>query len=815
MATDVTVSIETLTLTAITNHQVNEDVIVRPAVTTLTVDIVANPTIGFTPVQGDITIDAGRPVMTLTANNHFIPPNSSWSWNVPTLQDERDTYANVLQWTRPSSSTDEDIVFRSTPGTLSIGNIHNDLENDDLDNWCMLHQRRNEQITSDWRSAWATWYKNTYPTQVVTDDFGFDYDHVFGYGLARYYNQTEDSDALTALNTLAEIVKGEVGGSPPSSTGSVGSGGGRSWARWSLLFTYLAQINPTAANITWRDAFLDRYVGTSSWEETTINGHVRGHYFCNRDWMDQNNQGGTAAYDAGRRSNSVFMYGIHAAAVIRGYMATGRSDLKTKIIRMARFVEHFGHIPSHTVPFTGAYFGHENWDYWHREADNAANCVYDASVVDTLVWGYKVTGDWHLLSRAHEHFRQATRWAEGSPGSSQNSPLVGATEVHKFIDTRPNNNNQSLSVFEDNKGQGFYCYQVFENGGKPALIDSPGGPIETLASNTTSGQWALLTDANTSDLRSKTIYTESGTTRSAFEFCNKIHWNQNSKELHYRGGGASSGGANENVHVRYREATGTWDVVVPYHGSHAHQWAQTTIDPRTGDLWFRPRITQNVLKWTYAAYPATATEWPVDHVGTFDAGALAAQALSFHPEMNNGVGGLVFVETQGDDCSVWTTAADLQTWTKSATNVFGTTTKEEIFSRYLPGQKLVMFGGGNSGPFIGVIDKNKVAYALNNSPVAWGVGDNTKGSVVGHPNGRVFAISSLNNGIWEWNGGLHFNPASPTNDTWTSLGSTPFFSGAGSFRCAATMIPEFDCIYCVVQRDSGANSDLEQWIYKL
>jgi hypothetical protein len=88
-------------------------------------------------------------------------------------------------------------------------------------------------------------------------------------------------------------------------------------------------------------------------------------------------------------------------------------------------------------------------------------------VVNTLVWGYKLTGDVNLLNRARAHFRQGTRWAEGEPQHSGRGPLVGETDVYAFVDTRKN---AEQLYFAHNKGQLQYCYQLLENGGTPARL---------------------------------------------------------------------------------------------------------------------------------------------------------------------------------------------------------------------------------------------------------------------------------------------------------------------------------------------------------
>jgi hypothetical protein len=275
-----------------------------------------------------------------------------------------------------------------------------------------------------------------------------------------------DAAAIAAAETIGDAAIGEMG-SMPSPSGSTGYGGGRNIARWLILFCYLAHATGKAKWVNWRNALIDRYANSTSWQEAPTLGIIQGgHYFCDRDWMNQNGQGGTSAYDAGRRSNSVFMYGLHAEAVWRAFLSTGRADMRDRLIKMARFIQYYGHVPTHAVPFTGAFMGHQNGAHWHRDGDNSANCSYDASVVNTLVWGYKLTGDTNLLNRARVHFRQATRWSEGNPAGG-GGPLVGSNEVYAFVDTRKN---PDAIFFAHNKGQLQYCYQLFENEGNPTTL---------------------------------------------------------------------------------------------------------------------------------------------------------------------------------------------------------------------------------------------------------------------------------------------------------------------------------------------------------
>lgn len=398
------------------------------------------------------------------------PPTASGFYDVPSQLDEQNTYSSALGWTWAAS--DKAFDFAADPGPLSSSiDVHGDGEGDDLWTWYQQYLRTGSALARTWAQRWRDYFVNVYPADVVNDDAAFGYDHIYGWGLVLWGVKEGDAAALTAAEKIGDIAMSASSASP-SSSGGIGYGGGRSWARWTILATYLAQALGTAKWVNYRNALLNRYANTSSWEEAGTGGIVQGgHYFVSRstylDVPTWNNTGTVTTYDAGRRLNSTFMYALHAEAVWRGYLATGRADLRDKLIKMARFVQYYGHDPSHSMAFASAYFGHESGNYWHRNINASAAATYDISVVNTLVWGYKLTRDNALLDRAKIHFRQGTRWLEAEPGATGRGPEVTATDVWAFVDTRKNNSNR---FFTHNKGQLQYCYQLFENEGIPARL---------------------------------------------------------------------------------------------------------------------------------------------------------------------------------------------------------------------------------------------------------------------------------------------------------------------------------------------------------
>lgn len=401
--------------------------------------------------------------------------------SLPSLADERATY-DLLGWARTAGDESFDFIDLGPIGMA----IHDDSEADDLWTWdAQVRRGYTAPIATTFRDRWLTYYRGgTYRTALPTVDGDQNPPtaadpmcHTYGWGLVRYGVLTGDSTAIAEAEAIADIALTQVFGgttsaSYPAASGyNMGWGGGRNRARPAILVAWLAYATGKAKWIGWLDALIDAYLGASTYSEVTIGGQVRGAYFCDRDWMNTNGQGGVAAYDAGRRSNTAYQYALHAEFLWRAYLLTARADVRDRIIRFARFMEYYAHDPAMTAqggPFCGSFFGREGTSYWHR--DNPGDAHYDASIVNLLVWGHKLTGDAALLTRARTHLRQGTRWAEGEPGGTGAAPLVPANEVADFIDTRRNTGGSIF--FTDNKGQLQYCYQVFENGGALPTLDS-------------------------------------------------------------------------------------------------------------------------------------------------------------------------------------------------------------------------------------------------------------------------------------------------------------------------------------------------------
>ena len=347
--------------------------------------------------------------------------------------------------------------------------------------------------------------------------------------------------------------------------------------------------------------------------------------------------------------------------------------------------------------------------------------------------------------------------------------------------------------------------------------------IESAAAGMSSNTWLKIGDSSdagtpTATLRSLSL-TPSATTRSAFEFSSTFFWNSDAKELHFRGGGASSGGGNLQRHFRYRDSTGEWDAVTPWltGQSWIHQWAHFCGDPQTGDLYYRKNPNDDIHKWTYQPYPWTSSDatgsdsWP--YFGQVGSGVyLTTAALGFFPDYNDGDGGLVFVETYGGDTSVLASDSSLTKWSGiGPADVFGSGNGGYEYNLYYcPGQKWMLTGGGkvsggSSTARLAKIEADGTCTQLNDLPFIHGTGEAT-GKIVAHPNGRIFAIDFSGGNLYEY---------SEAGDSWStgSLAALPSFGFSVGWS-PVCMIPEHNCIYVLVKA-AAATSTIQEWLYKI
>lgn len=441
---------------------------------------------------------AARPCPPTLAGTQAVacpPPTGAtqWEWDVPSLQDETDFYSNVMGWTIPGgadsfSQAAQNAAWASSSG-YGFGSLHSDTEGDALWAWSQQLGRYGTvaagsgSTTQTWNDDVLTYYKNNMLSKLDANEqpgapgTGLGYDHLYVHGLAKVYNDTADAAIIPVLTGIRTRLESAPAYQTLDSGGSlsVATWGARGVGRWALSAAFAAEATGDANWIAVRDNLVRAYETSPDWQDSTNTPAINnggGMYFESRGQMQfTSGSGGTAAYDGGRRINTSWMTSIAVEAVWRMYVQTGSAILRDRLIKMARYVQHYAHEPSWAFPNAGSRWGHNgDGSRFHigggnGSANNAADdCSSDAALVNTMVIGYKLTGDTDMLDFARTLFSRGNRYNPGSPYQLMAQSL---NHVFKYVDTVPN---PSQRRFQWNKGQLQFCYMIFENGGRPSVL---------------------------------------------------------------------------------------------------------------------------------------------------------------------------------------------------------------------------------------------------------------------------------------------------------------------------------------------------------
>lgn len=332
---------------------------------------------------------------------------------ISTLTDENAYYMQA-GWTWTASQLPSIPSQAYTIGSL---NPHSDLEADDLWQNIAMWERTGVQGYRDLAAGWANYYKNTYYNDWVNADLGaYLGDHTFGWGLVRWSQITGDSSYLAEANHIADAMQNAWNGY--SAGPKSGFYGHRGPGRQLKLAVALGRIAwATQMWVALRDGGL--------WDERMINGTPVG--FFKQAW-DQDNT---------KRAISSFQFGILADAMADYYDATQDPEVKRRLILMAQFAKLKGLHP--TALHTGSwivvdYPAAGNFCYVHYDTacggGAAIDPFYTTTMIDTMVIGYKLSGDHALLDRAAYHWE---RFDHAIPGTTNRLP---ANQVGHFMNSQ-------------------------------------------------------------------------------------------------------------------------------------------------------------------------------------------------------------------------------------------------------------------------------------------------------------------------------------------------------------------------------------------
>ncbi len=402
---------------------------------------------------------AGSASGSVSVNVIPVPPSGGavGGYPMPSLDDERATYLN-WGWTwspnvEPAAVTEPIVNYYVT---LDPYEVRYETEADDLWNYLMMYRRTGNAVYLNRAKAWLRYFKDEYLDDLVAGD---NFAHLYGVGLLAWYEHTCeqgscDLEAFTVAEGIAAEVENYVATYWSAPGSNVAYYGPRKAARFLLFATRIAEVTKNQRWINLRDTLIELWLKEPSWD-------ARGMYFCGDAFTDDNL--GKGSWAAGARIQSAFQIGILMESFFRAYNATGRADLRDRMLAMINFVDQYGLDP--VYQYTGSTFGFVNGKLWHSYSGTTGiatfwESAYTTSLVNTLAMGYKLTGDSRFLDRAKHFFNRATKAKYGSPTERETADNV----VHHFVDTIFSSDKWYLSY---NKGELQYTYLIFENGGMP------------------------------------------------------------------------------------------------------------------------------------------------------------------------------------------------------------------------------------------------------------------------------------------------------------------------------------------------------------
>jgi hypothetical protein len=418
------------------------------------------------------------------------------------LEDERETYRRLgWKW----SAKQEPHYPHQPDYTVNMTRvaIHYDSESDDLWSNVIMYLRSGIRGFLDRSRAWANYYK----WEMVFRTDGFKYawdgngerpavarpdapieltpydlsylkeaadgktdthtwagDHLWGWGLLDYYDLTGDMDALQAAIDLGGNVE-------------------QLWM-WRKEYHPLYGTRAVARNLLFAVRLYDA-TDDPRWKK--LADHLIEMMLATGYWKEN---WGTYAYP--RQAGGWYMSPHHNAelhtAFARYDERIGNPEVKRRLIRMSEFArdhalhpkwQHSAKSLSLDVPQPGAI----QYQDWNDDAEPIMNPYHTFVFVDTLVRGYRLTGDKTFLNRARYFWDRGSKAQFKKPA---NYRVVGDGAVGHFANAHFNCCGTHPIFFKMNGELQFVSLLFWDAArvdlpplGKPAALRAPAAPLPT------------------------------------------------------------------------------------------------------------------------------------------------------------------------------------------------------------------------------------------------------------------------------------------------------------------------------------------------
>ncbi len=264
-------------------------------------------------------------------------------------------------------------------------------------------------------------------------------------------------------------------------------------------------------------------------------------------------------------------------------------------------------------------------------------------------------------------------------------------------------------------------------------------------------------------------------------------------------------------HIYYEEATHEWVVGTNVTGSDpGHGYDQQTVDPLTGNVYFRP-YGGNPSRTIRRASPNNLSDWNSIPDWPLDGYVQVAIAMAWWTGSFSGASqGALMVYNSGEsggEIQIYDPASN--SWESSITGFGGASTYHSAMT-YSPIHNVAVFGGGNGNlRKIWRLNSDRSVTQLNDSPRGYGTLVNASaGYLVNEPvTGNFLLVGEDDGTMWE------LDPMG--SGSWTQLtGSAAPPSGVHSSGRGniAWAVPALGVVVFAGVNQSGA--DPQMWIYK-
>jgi len=289
----------------------------------------------------------------------------------------------------------------------------------------------------------------------------------------------------------------------------------------------------------------------------------------------------------------------------------------------------------------------------------------------------------------------------------------------------------------------------------PAMTQASGTPtaLAQSAATLSSGQWTAITMGG---LNSSLVGAAGTSVQSLLTFAARGHWDCAHKKLQYAGtshtGGQLIAGAGglitwDDATNQWTKESYTWSSENP-----GHAYYHVALNKSNGNLYFRGYNSAGIIRRTFGSTGQGA--WQSGQVANNPNSAnQVAGGLEWFPQLNGGLGGLVFVDATG---AAWSNAA-LSSWTHQT----GSSTSGPYHNWIAHAGGFVYWGGGNGSTAMYRLSPTGTVTAMPSTPLVAGP-NNEAAIVLPHPNGTDLLLFGVNSG-----GAIHrFNGTS-----WSSAGT--------------------------------------------